>query len=57
MLAIMSLQDYEAKPTRNKPRTNNGGNRKKVVKVLALEENQLIVLLNQGEIYTREKLT
>ncbi|WP_034549505.1 GerMN domain-containing protein [Carnobacterium funditum] len=43
--------DYEAN-NRKQTRTNNGGT--EVVKVLALEENQLIVLLNQGEIYTRE---
>ena len=43
--------DYEAN-NRKQTRTNNGGT--EVVKVMAFEENQLVVLLNQGEIYTRE---
>ena len=43
--------DYEAN-NQKQTRTNNGGT--EVVKVMAVEENQIVVLLNQGEIYTRE---
>ncbi|MGB3161643.1 GerMN domain-containing protein [Carnobacterium sp.] len=43
--------DYESK-NRKQTRTNNGGTES--VKVMALEENQLVVLINRGEIYTRE---
>lgn len=43
--------DYEAN-NRKQTRTNNGGT--EVVKVLALKENQLVILINRGETYTRE---
>lgn len=43
--------DYETKD-RKQTRTNNGGT--EVVKVISLEENQLIIPINQEETYIRE---